>query len=106
MPTARKRIRRDHPDAVVIAAVADYVALFDKQVDHPWRLSDTILLKFNLISKRRVRKTPEYEHARAVLREVEAVFGYHDALSHDTDREEKQCDRCRVLEKVRKLNGN
>lgn len=43
-----------------VRAAADLVkgAGFDEMVDHPFRLSDVILCKFNLISKRQMRKTP------------------------------------------------
>jgi len=39
-----------------IEAAASFVEMFDKHVQHPYRLSDCILCKFNLISKRKLRK--------------------------------------------------
>ena len=39
-----------------IEAAASFVEMFDRHVNHPYRLSDCILCKFNLISKRRLRK--------------------------------------------------
>ncbi len=39
-----------------IRAAASIVEMFDGKVDHPWRLSDVVLFKFNLLSKRKVRK--------------------------------------------------
>jgi hypothetical protein len=39
-----------------IEAASSFVEMFDKHVQHPYRLSDCILCKFNLISKRKLRK--------------------------------------------------
>lgn len=39
-----------------IEAAASFVEQFDKQVSHPYLLSDCILGKFNLIGKRKLRK--------------------------------------------------
>jgi hypothetical protein len=54
----KRKLKRDDAKARAIAMVADFVEQFDKQVDHPSRLSDCILLKFNLINKRQVRRNP------------------------------------------------
>lgn len=39
-----------------IKAAASLVEMFDKHVQHPYRLSDCILGKFNLLAKRKIRK--------------------------------------------------
>lgn len=45
-----------------LKGVKDALALvseFDKYVNHDWRLSDCILMKLNLITKRQVRRRPK-----------------------------------------------
>lgn len=42
-----------------IAAAAAFVMQFDKYVQHPYRLSDCILGKFNLIGKRKIQKNEQ-----------------------------------------------
>lgn len=52
----RRKLKRNDREALIVEAVADFVATFDSAVKHDWRLSDCILLKFNLINKRQVRR--------------------------------------------------
>jgi hypothetical protein len=42
-----------------IEAAASFVEQFDKYVLHPWKLSDCILGKFNMIGKRKIRKNED-----------------------------------------------
>ncbi|HAM41629.1 MAG TPA: hypothetical protein DCP69_09920 [Candidatus Omnitrophica bacterium] len=41
-----------------VQSVMEALEKWDTQVQHPWRLSDCLRLKLNLINKRRVRKNP------------------------------------------------
>lgn len=54
MFTARTERERGYVEGVRQAAA--YIAEFDTYVAHPYRLSDCLLMKFNLLPKRRVRK--------------------------------------------------
>lgn len=39
-----------------IKMAAEFLEQFDKYVNHPWRLSDCLLAKFGLLSRRKVRR--------------------------------------------------
>jgi hypothetical protein len=43
-----------------IKAVADYVEQFNRQLDHPYRLDDCVLAKFNVTKRKRPRRNPFY----------------------------------------------
>lgn len=47
-----------------IEDVASFIENFDHSVDHPWRLSDVVRLKFNLIGHNRVRINHAAHNAR------------------------------------------
>lgn len=55
-----RKLKRADREAQVIGTVCEHLELWDAQVNHEWRLSDCILLKFNLIDKRQVRRNKAF----------------------------------------------
>lgn len=51
----RQKLKRNDEKSRTIAMVCEMIEPFDAKVNHPWRLSDCLLFKFNLINKRQVR---------------------------------------------------
>lgn len=71
-----------------IAAAAAFVMQFDKYVQHPYRLSDCILGKFNLIGKRKIQKNeqPSAEALSAAIHYYQVCFQGGAKVGHP-DRE-------------------
>ena len=77
-----------------IEAAASFVEMFDKHVDHPYRLSDCILCKFNLISKRKLRKNaPDRRTPARRKGERRAPGGPEFVLGSMTSRERRDRNR-------------
>lgn len=67
-----------------IAAAAAFVMQFDKYVQHPYRLSDCILGKFNLIGKKKIQKNeqPSAEALSAAIHYYQVCFQGGTKVSH------------------------
>jgi hypothetical protein len=84
-----------------IEAAASLVEQFDRYVLHPWRLSDCILAKFNMIGKRKIRKNEDRRTParRKVERRVPGgpLFVLGSALSRERrERRRREAARRRL----------
>jgi len=56
----RPKTERDRGFVAGVKAAAGYVGQFNVHVDHPYRLDDCILGKFNVTKRKRPRRNPAY----------------------------------------------
>lgn len=53
-----------------VRAAASVAGDFDAQIDHPWKMEDVILCKFNLLPKEKMRRNYSPVTARQALRKA------------------------------------